>query len=136
METNTHVYDEDVQDLERDGGRIEAEGPTIRTYVIAIPYSTDTCVREARHVSRLLGDNYRWREDNISDEQYGMSAIHEACLDFCIELMNETNEQYNYNIALVCAMVVVGTQKGMEEDVEGCINLFEGTTECGRFMAI
>lgn len=37
-----------------------------------------------------------------------LSPLQEACLDFCIELLNQRIQVHEYDCALVCALAVLG----------------------------
>ena len=54
-------------------------------------------------------DENRKREDPENPiQQWRMSELEQACLGFCIELLNQTYYTQEYKSALICAMAVLG----------------------------
>ncbi|EAW15375.1 uncharacterized protein NFIA_046900, partial [Aspergillus fischeri NRRL 181] len=51
-------------------------------------------------------------------EAWAMTAIEKACLEFCIELLNQRHRSHEYESALVCAMAVLGQGEAGWRDPE------------------
>jgi hypothetical protein len=47
-------------------------------------------------------------ESTSSSDEQAMTELHSACLSFCIELLNQKIYNYEYGIALICALATLG----------------------------
>lgn len=64
-------------------------------------------------------------------------AVHRACLTFCIELINQTIHNREYDIAMVCASAVLGVhmQQGFR-DPESYPPILSSIIKVARFMIV
>ncbi|KAK0352147.1 hypothetical protein LTR59_017192 [Friedmanniomyces endolithicus] len=72
-----------------------------------------------------------------SQENEGMRAVHRACLTLCIELMNQTIHNQEYDMAMLCATAVLGVhaQQGFR-DPESYPPILSSIIKVARFMII
>jgi len=49
--------------------------------------------------------------NNHQDKLKPLTRIQKACLDFCIELLNQTVTQREYDSTLVCALAMLGVNE-------------------------
>lgn len=73
------------------------------------------------------------RESSEEDEDV-MTAIRTACLNFCIELLNEKIQFNEYDSALVCAMAVLGVSETGWRGPESYPPILSAVIKCARFM--
>ena len=59
------------------------------------------------HIDYLEATN---TADNSNNHNHALQLepIHKAYLDFCIKLLNQSCQVYNYNSVMVCALTVLG----------------------------
>lgn len=67
-----------------------------------------------------------------------LTAIQKACLTFCIELMNQTIHNREYDMALVCAAAVLGVHRhsGGFRDPESYPPVLSSIIKVGHFMVV
>jgi hypothetical protein len=70
------------------------------------------------------------------DGETGMSPIQEACLDFCVELLNMEIEFSEYESALVCALAVLGVSETGWRGPDSYPPILSATIKCARFMVV
>ncbi|KAL2816573.1 hypothetical protein BDW59DRAFT_166298 [Aspergillus cavernicola] len=69
-------------------------------------------------------------------EAWRMSPIKQACLEFCIKLLNQHHQTHEYESALVCAMAVQGWGEASWRDLENYISLISHVVKLARFMVV
>ena len=68
----------------------------------------------------------------------GKKTVQLAALDFCIELLNQTMQQHETEMALVCALVVLGispTRKGFRDE-EVFLSILSSIIKIVHFMVV
>ena len=65
-----------------------------------------------------------------------MTPIDVACLDFCIELLNQRIQVEDYECALVCALAVLGRGEGGWRNAESYPPILSKIMKIGRFMLV
>jgi hypothetical protein len=65
-----------------------------------------------------------------------MSAIQEACLNFCVELLNMEIEFSEYESALVRALAVLGVSETGCRDPDSYPPILSAVIKCARFMVV
>ena len=70
------------------------------------------------------------------EDQYQMTPIQEACMDFCIELLNQSVNVDEYECALVCALAVLGQGRDHWLDAESYPPILSKMIKIGRFMVL
>lgn len=65
-----------------------------------------------------------------------MTPIDVACLDFCIELLNQRIQVEDYECALVCALAVLGRGEGGWRNAESYPPILSKIMKIGRFMVV
>jgi hypothetical protein len=65
-----------------------------------------------------------------------MTAIEKACLEFCIELLNQRHRSHKYESALVCAMAVLGQGEAGWRDPESYPPILSRVIKIARFMVV
>ncbi|TKA60225.1 hypothetical protein B0A55_13169, partial [Friedmanniomyces simplex] len=79
----------------------------------------------------------RGRHSAESDDQPRTKPIHRACLTFCIELLNQTIHNKEYDMAMECAMAVLGVQAQHGfRDPESYPPILSSIAKIARFMII
>ncbi|KAE8155519.1 hypothetical protein BDV40DRAFT_306924, partial [Aspergillus tamarii] len=79
-------------------------------------------------------DEDRKREDPI--QQWRMSELEQACLGFCIELLNQTYHAQEYESVLICAMAVLGRGEFGWRDPESYPPILSRVIKVARFMIV
>ncbi|KAH1479888.1 hypothetical protein KXX06_005291, partial [Aspergillus fumigatus] len=69
-------------------------------------------------------------------EVWAMTAIQKACLEFCIELLNQRHRSHEYESALVCAMAVLGQGETSWRDPESYPPILSRVIKVARFMVV
>ncbi|KAH2847064.1 hypothetical protein KXW36_008158, partial [Aspergillus fumigatus] len=69
-------------------------------------------------------------------EVWAMTAIQKACLEFCIELLNQRHRSHEYESALVCAMAVLGQGEAGWRDPESYPPILSRVIKVARFMVV
>ncbi|PKX88847.1 uncharacterized protein P174DRAFT_455125 [Aspergillus novofumigatus IBT 16806] len=69
-------------------------------------------------------------------EVWAMTAIEKACLEFCIELLNQRHRSHEYESALVCAMAVLGQGEAGWRDPESYPPILSCVIKVARFMVV
>ncbi|CAL5865802.1 uncharacterized protein PFLUO_LOCUS8 [Penicillium psychrofluorescens] len=75
-------------------------------------------------------------EGQPTDDRYQMSPIQVACMDFCIELLNQRVGAKEYECALVCALAVLGRGRDRWRDAESYPPILSKMIKIGRFMVL
>ncbi|KAL2812240.1 hypothetical protein BDW59DRAFT_167854 [Aspergillus cavernicola] len=65
-----------------------------------------------------------------------MSPIEQACLEFCIELLNQHHQSHEYESALVCAMAVQGWGEASWRDPDNYPPILSRVIKVARFMVV
>jgi hypothetical protein len=67
-----------------------------------------------------------------------MPAIKQACLEFCVELLNQCHRTHEYESALVCAMAVQGWGPGKArwQDPSSYPPILSQVIKVARFMVV
>lgn len=65
-----------------------------------------------------------------------MAPIDIACLDFCIELLNQRIQVEDYECALICALAVLGRGERGWRDAESYPPILSKIIKIGRFMVV
>ncbi|KAJ5609933.1 hypothetical protein N7510_006652 [Penicillium lagena] len=71
-----------------------------------------------------------------TDEEYQMTSIQTACMDFCIELLNQRIGAEEYECALVCALAVLGQGRDRWRDAESYPPILSKMIKISRFMVL
>jgi hypothetical protein len=74
--------------------------------------------------------------DNPQMEAWAMTNIKKACLEFCIELLNQRHRSHEYKSALVCAMAVLGQGETSWRDPESYPPILSQVIKIARFMVV
>ncbi|GFF62413.1 hypothetical protein IFM51744_10960 [Aspergillus udagawae] len=69
-------------------------------------------------------------------EAWAMTAIEKACLEFCIELLNQRHHSHKYESALVCTMAVLGQGKAGWWGPESYPLILSRVIKVARFMVV
>lgn len=75
-------------------------------------------------------------EDDPEPPQWRMSDMERACLEFCIELMNQTYHAQEYESVLICAMAVLGRGEFGWRDPESYPPILSRVIKIARFMIV
>jgi hypothetical protein len=75
-------------------------------------------------------------QEDGSDDAYQMTAIQAACMDFCIELLNQRISAEEYECALVCALAVLGRGRDRWRDAESYPPILSKMIKISRFMVL
>ncbi|QKX59655.1 uncharacterized protein TRUGW13939_06792 [Talaromyces rugulosus] len=65
-----------------------------------------------------------------------LSPIEQACLDFCIELLNQRITQQEYDSALVCAIAVLGVHKNSFRTPKNYPPILSRVIKVARFIVV
>jgi superfamily II DNA or RNA helicase len=79
------------------------------------------------------------REEDVGDEEsQPLKPVQRACLDFCIELMNQTVHRKEYDCALVCSMAVLGVNpfRSGWRDPESYPPIISSVLKIAHFMVV
>ncbi|RHZ49046.1 uncharacterized protein CDV56_103939 [Aspergillus thermomutatus] len=76
------------------------------------------------------------RTDAPQREAWAMTDIKKACLEFCIELLNQCYRSHEYKSALVCAMAVLGQGETGWRDPESYPPILSRVIKIARFMVV
>lgn len=82
------------------------------------------------------GQSQGQSQEDGSDNPYQMSAIQAACMDFCIELLNQQIRAEEYECALVCALAVLGRGRDRWRDAESYPPILSKMIKISRFMVL
>ncbi|KAF4200320.1 hypothetical protein CNMCM8927_003498 [Aspergillus lentulus] len=74
--------------------------------------------------------------DLEDQEGWAITAIEKACLEFCIELLNQRHCSHEYKSALVCAMAVLGQGETGWRDPESYPLILSRVIKVARFMVV
>jgi superfamily II DNA or RNA helicase len=69
-------------------------------------------------------------------EPYQLTSIQRACMDFCIELLNQRVGAEEYECALVCALAVLGRSRDGWQTVESYPPILSKIIKIARFMVL
>ncbi|KAE8332500.1 hypothetical protein BDV39DRAFT_107535 [Aspergillus sergii] len=69
-------------------------------------------------------------------QRWIMSDIEQACLEFCIELLNQTSYVQEYKSVLICAMAVLGRGESGWRDVKSYPPILSRVIKIARFMIV
>ncbi|CEN60832.1 hypothetical protein ASPCAL03264 [Aspergillus calidoustus] len=69
-------------------------------------------------------------------EAWQMTPVEQACLEFCIELMNQRHRTHEYESALVCAMAVQGWGEARWRDPSSYPPILSRVLKVARFMVV
>ncbi|KAJ5602289.1 hypothetical protein N7510_011823 [Penicillium lagena] len=70
------------------------------------------------------------------DDPYQMTPIQTACMDFCIELLNQRASAEEYECALICALAVLGQGRDRWRDADSYPPILSKTIKISRFMVL
>jgi len=76
------------------------------------------------------------RTGDRTDDQYQMTPIQVACMDFCIELLNDRIRAEEYECALICALAVLGRGRDRWRDAESYPPILSKMIKISRFMVL
>lgn len=76
------------------------------------------------------------KTDDPQMEAWTMTNIEKACLEFCIELLNQRHRSHEYKSALVCAMAVLGQGETGWRDPESYPPILSRVIKIARFMVV
>jgi superfamily II DNA helicase RecQ len=65
-----------------------------------------------------------------------LTSIQKACLDFCVELLNQTISQREYDSALVCALAVLGIKEDGWKGPDQYPPILSSIIKIARFMLV
>ena len=65
-----------------------------------------------------------------------MTLLETACLNFCIELLNQKTKVYKYKSLLVCVMVVLGCGKQGWRDADSYLPILSHMLKVARFLVV
>ncbi|KAH1558287.1 hypothetical protein KXX17_006844 [Aspergillus fumigatus] len=74
--------------------------------------------------------------DDPQQEAWVMTNIEKACLEFCIELLNQRHRSHEYKSALVCAMAVLGQGEASWRGPESYPPILSRVIKVARFMVV
>jgi hypothetical protein len=69
-------------------------------------------------------------------EAWQITPMEQACLEFCIELMNQCHRTHEYESALVCAMAVQGWGEARWRDPSSYPPILSRVLKVARFMVV
>ncbi|KAL2834171.1 hypothetical protein BJY01DRAFT_253123, partial [Aspergillus pseudoustus] len=69
-------------------------------------------------------------------EAWRMATIEQACLEFCIELLNQCHRTQEYESALVCAMAMQGWGEAGWRDPDSYPPILSRVIKVARFMVV
>lgn len=81
-----------------------------------------------------FGNAHRDTPDNRA--QFKLAAIDAACLDFCIELLNQRTRVEDYECALICALAVQGRGEAGWRDADSYPPILSRIMKIARFMIV
>jgi len=70
------------------------------------------------------------------EEEEGMTPVRQACLDFCIELLNQEMVFSEWDCALNCAMAVLGVEKEGWRQEWVYTSIISSVVKCARYMVV
>ncbi|EAW15378.1 uncharacterized protein NFIA_047030 [Aspergillus fischeri NRRL 181] len=76
------------------------------------------------------------KTDDPQRQAWAMTTIEKACLEFCIELLNQRHRSHEYESALVCAMAVLGQGDTGWRDPESYPLILSHMIKVARFMVV
>ena len=74
--------------------------------------------------------------NNHQDKPKPLTRIQKACLDFCIELLNQTVTRREYDSALVCALAVLGVNEDGWKGPDRYPPILSSMIKIARFMVV
>lgn len=75
-------------------------------------------------------------EEKESSTEKEMNSVQTACLDFCIQLLNQEITQSEYESPLVCALAVLGVCETGWREPDSYPPILSATIKCARFMVV
>jgi superfamily II DNA or RNA helicase len=84
---------------------------------------------QAKALERVLQEAALADDDSDTELQL-------ACLDFCVELLNQQAERDEYECALVCALAVLGVTETGWKDTLAYPSILSSVIKCARFMVL
>ncbi|KAL4755801.1 uncharacterized protein BDW70DRAFT_145904, partial [Aspergillus foveolatus] len=75
-------------------------------------------------------------DENPRVQSFLMSLIETACLEFCIELLNQKIRVHEYESPLVCAMAVLGWGRNAWRDPDTYTPILSRVLKVARFMVV
>ncbi|KAK3065108.1 hypothetical protein LTS18_010261 [Coniosporium uncinatum] len=75
-------------------------------------------------------------EADEEDKPRKLTSIQAACLDFCIQLLNQRITRKEYDSALVCALAVLGVKEGGWKGPEQYPPILSAVIKVARFMVV
>ncbi|KAL4971138.1 hypothetical protein BDW66DRAFT_155983 [Aspergillus desertorum] len=75
-------------------------------------------------------------DENPRVQSFVMSPIETACLEFCIELLNQKVRVHEYESPLVCAMAVLGRGRNAWRDPDTYTPILSRVLKVARFMLV
>ncbi|KAJ5563151.1 hypothetical protein N7461_001912 [Penicillium sp. DV-2018c] len=93
--------------------------------------------RTASPVPSLASENASCEVEHAScDTEWKLSPIDTACLDFCMELLNQRSRAADYESALVCAVAVLGRGETGWRDANSYSPILSRIIKVARFMLV
>jgi len=90
--------------------------------------------------SEFANDDEEDQGQNSKNNQDGrpekLTAIQRACLEFCIQLLNQTISRKEYDSALICALAVLGVKEGGWKGPELYPPILSAVIKVARFMIV
>jgi hypothetical protein len=85
---------------------------------------------------RSSPDPMDYEPDDPQMAAWAITDIEKACLEFCIELLNQRHCSHEYESALVCAMAVLGQGETGWRDPESYPPILSWVIKIARFMVV
>jgi hypothetical protein len=70
------------------------------------------------------------------EDAWQITAIEKACLEFCIELLNQRYRIHEYESALVCAIAVLGRSEKGWRDADSYPLILSRVIKVARFLLV
>ncbi|RMJ26744.1 hypothetical protein PHISP_02398 [Aspergillus sp. HF37] len=83
-----------------------------------------------------IGDDSPGQSHGEINPQFVLSPIQTACLDFCIELLNQRIRVDEYECALICALAVIGRDESGWRTPQSYLPILSKVTKMARFMVV
>jgi superfamily II DNA or RNA helicase len=96
---------------------------------------------QERRLDELLREAVREDGDESEDgdkdkDEDGMTKLQTACLDFCLELLNQVTRNHEFESPLLAALAVLGVSKSGWRDASEYAPVLSETLKCARFMIV
>jgi hypothetical protein len=100
------------------------------------PGSSPTAMETDEETDKEMDNEDGVEATDVEVEAWQMTPIEQACLEFCIELMNQRHRTHEYESALVCAMAVQGWGEARWRDPSGYPPILSRVLKVARFMVV